>query len=250
MEPNFYTTFFYTSKGDNVMIQSTWWMMMDMDQPVVVDRLFIYGTLELDPAKPHTLQANLIMVSGLHGMLIAGWPNETMPNDVIIRLTGNHATPDFPITSSLNLGAKALGIFGLVSMHGRQHTLHWTRLAVTLNAGSTTLTMEDAAADWEVGSEIVVTTTSFESLETEKFIIRGISNDRRSLTLNNPAKYTHTAFRTTSGGRNVTMSAKVTIIMNDFCSLIMKIKSFSLAGILDNLIFTRVESKYFLSPLL
>lgn len=74
------------------MIQSTWWMMMDMDQPVIVDRLFIYGTLELDPAKPHTLQANLIMVSGLHGMLIAGWPNETMPNDVIIRLTGEVLT--------------------------------------------------------------------------------------------------------------------------------------------------------------
>lgn len=202
------------------MIQSTWWMMMDMDQPVVVDRLFIYGALELDPAKPHTLQANLIMVSGLNGMLIVGWPNETMPNDVIIRLTGNHATPDFPITSSLNLGAKALGIFGLVSMHGRQHTLHWTRLAVTLDVGSTTLIMEDAAVDWEVGNEIVVTTTSFESLQTEKFIIRGISNDRKTLTLNNPAKYTHTAFRTTAGGRTVTMSAKVCIFFDDVAVLV------------------------------
>ena len=144
--------------------------------------------------------------------MIVGWPNQTMPNDVIIRLTGNHNTPDFPVTPYWNLGAKALGIFGLVSMHGRQHTLHWTRLASTLENGATTLTMEEAATDWEVGNEIVVTTTSFESLQTEKFIIRGITAGGRTLTLNNPAKYTHTAYRTTTGGRNVTMSAKVGLL--------------------------------------
>ena len=45
-------------------------MMMDMDEPVILDRLIIYGTLELDPEKSHTLQANLIMVTGLNGKMI------------------------------------------------------------------------------------------------------------------------------------------------------------------------------------
>jgi len=120
---------------EDVFIQSTWWMILDMDTPVTVDRLFIYGTLEFEPGKTHDLKANIIMVTGLHGRLIVGWPDNPMPNNVIIRLTGNHQSVDLPVASDLNLGSKALGIFGHVMMFGKKHNVHWTRLQQNLNKG-------------------------------------------------------------------------------------------------------------------
>ena len=118
------------------MIHQNWWMVLDMDTPVKLDRLFVYGALELDPDKEHDLSANLIMVTGLGGMLIVGWPNNTMSHPVFIRLTGNHDTPDFPINQHLNLGAKALGIFGRAQFYGEANAVHWTRLAAPLAKGN------------------------------------------------------------------------------------------------------------------
>lgn len=115
---------------EDVYIKSTWWMILDMDTPVSVDRLFIYGTLELEPSKNHDLKANIIMVTGINGRLIVGWPDNPMPNNVIIQLTGNRQS-----RSELNVGSKALGIFGHVMMYGKKHNVHWTRLEHSLQKG-------------------------------------------------------------------------------------------------------------------
>ena len=85
-------------------------------------------------------------------------------------------------------------------------------MAITLEKDANTLTLEEAVPDWKNGDEIVVTTTSFESKQTEKFIITSITNGARTLGLNNLAKYKHSAYRTTTGGRDITMSAKVGLI--------------------------------------
>ena len=76
-----------------------------------------------------------------------------MPNDVIIRLLGNHDTKDLPLPRGPNLGAKALGVFGRMELFGREHKVHWTRLSETMVIGSSTVHLVDAV-DWRAGDEV------------------------------------------------------------------------------------------------
>ena len=176
--------------GDDVMILPTWWMVDDVGELPKLKRLFIYGVLELENGRDHTLRAEIILISGLHGMLIAGWPDKPMPNKVIISLLGNHDTKDMPLTNNLNLGAKALGVFGRLQLFGKRHNVHWTRLAKTINTGDNVVELVDQV-DWEEGDEILITTTTFESKQAEKFIIKSIENGRKTLELEASALHRH-----------------------------------------------------------
>lgn len=194
--------------SQDVNIGKDIWIIQDMPVPLVIDRLFIDGTLELDADISHNISANLIKINGV---LIAGWPERPMINNVIISLTGDHSTPDLPINTNLNLGAKALGVFGLLQLFGKPHSVHWTRLESTLVNGSSSISLVDAV-DWKVGDEIAITTTTYVPEQTEKFIITSISTDMKVLTLDRPATYIHSASRITVGNYHATMSAKVALL--------------------------------------
>ena len=140
------------------MIQPDWSMVVDTDVPKL-NRLYIYGSLELQIGRDHVISANLILITGQNGMLRVGYPNRTMPNDVIIRLLGNHDTPDLPLPRGPNLGAKALGVFGKLELFGRKHRVHWTRLSATMEIGSSIIQLVDAV-DWRVGDEVTLSKTN------------------------------------------------------------------------------------------
>ena len=76
-----------------------------------------------------------------------------MPNNVIIRLLGDHDTKDLPLPRGPNLGSKALGVFGRLELWGRQHSVHWTRLSVTMEIGSSVVQLVDSV-DWMVGDQV------------------------------------------------------------------------------------------------
>ena len=78
-----------------------------------------------------------------------------MPNDVIIRLLGDHNTKDLPLPNGPNLGAKALGVFGRLDLFGRPHLVHWTKLNATMEIGSSTIHLVDSV-DWKVGDQVFV----------------------------------------------------------------------------------------------
>ena len=198
--------------GNNVMIMPKWWMVFDMEQTVTLDRLYVYGVLEFgNQTFDQVLKANIILISGLSGQLIVGFPDSPVLSNVVISLTGNHDTKDLPLDKSLNLGAKALGVFGLLRMYGKPHDIHWTRLNQTINVGGTQISVEDAV-DWETGDEIVITTSSFRPEEAEKFTITEILENGKTLKLNRPAKFMHTAYNKQINGYHVKMSAKVGLI--------------------------------------
>ena len=73
-----------------------------------MNKLFIYGTLEIDDSKDMVINATYILIQG--GRLIAGF-NETRPftHDLRILLNGHHFTQDIPLPNGPNLGSKALG---------------------------------------------------------------------------------------------------------------------------------------------
>ena len=197
--------------GDDVMILPTWWMVDDVGELPKLKRLFIYGVLELENGRDHTLRAEIILISGLHGILIAGWPDKPMPNKVIISLLGNHDTKDMPLTNNLNLGAKALGVFGRLQLFGKRHNVHWTRLAKTINNGDNVVELVDQV-DWEEGDEILITTTTFESKQAEKFIIKSIENGGKTLELEASALHRHIGVEYSISRFHFRLGAKIALL--------------------------------------
>ena len=198
--------------GNDVIIMSEWWMVFDMEETVTLDRLYVYGVLEFgNQTFDQVLKANIILISGLSGQLIVGFPDAPVLSNVLISLTGNHDSKDMPLNEDLNLGSKALGVFGLLRMYGRRHNVHWTRLNQTVAAGGTQISVEETV-DWETGDEIVITTSSFRPEEAEKFTITEILDDGKTLKLNKPAQFMHTAFNKEINKYQVKMSAKVGLL--------------------------------------
>ena len=197
--------------GDDVMILPTWWMVDDVGELPKLKRLFIYGVLELENGRDHTLRAEIVLISGLHGMLIAGWPDKPMPNNVIISLFGNHGTKDMPLTRNLNLGAKALGVFGRLQLFGKRHNVHWTRLSKTINVGDNVVELVDQV-DWEKGDEILITTTTFESKQAEKFIIKSIENGGKTLELEASALHRHIGVEYSISRFHFRLGAKIALL--------------------------------------
>ncbi|KAG9339164.1 hypothetical protein JZ751_024022 [Albula glossodonta] len=187
-------------EGDDVIIPPGVWLVMDVNVPSLRN-ITVLGILEIldtmndtsmtrsiPQYRKITLSAIYISIQG--GKLIAGWPDDPFKGELQIILRGNHLTPDWPLPSGPNQGSKVLGVFGDLDLYGMPHTIYHTKLASTASAGSSTLSLQEAV-DWQVGDEVVISTTSYDLWETETRRIAAISVDGRTLTLNRSLSYTH-----------------------------------------------------------
>ncbi|XP_072925977.1 LOW QUALITY PROTEIN: PKHD1 like 1, tandem duplicate 1 [Hemitrygon akajei] len=185
-------------EGDSVVIAQGVWLLVDIKIPSLF-KLTIYGILEVQdenatsdhnssPYMSIVLNATYISVQG--GRLIAGTPEKPFRGELLIVLRGDHLTPDWPLPNGPNQGAKVLGVFGGLDLHGIPHQHYRTKLGKTAQAGSLNLTLA-AAVDWQEGDEILVTSTSYDSQQTESRSIRSISHDRMSLLLDRPLSFMH-----------------------------------------------------------
>ena len=118
-------------------------MVMD-ENPPPLSRMYIYGVLEIDDQMDMTLSAEIIMIQGDLAQLVAGYADEPYQHNFELVLRGNHYTPDQPLPNGPNLGAKALGVFGKLQLHGLDVGTTWTRLAETAPAGSNTIVLADS----------------------------------------------------------------------------------------------------------
>lgn len=115
-----------------------------------------------------------------------------------------------PVTNDLNLGSKALGVFGNLRLFG-QPNVAWTSLDATLAVGSDVLVVADDV-EWKAGDEIMVTTSSYEPRETEKFIIKSVASDKRTITMETTAMYAHRSYAVDAQGKKVILAAKVGLL--------------------------------------
>ncbi|XP_072025340.1 fibrocystin-L-like [Amphiura filiformis] len=173
------------SDGADVTIKAGVWMVADTDLPKM-GKLFIYGTLELDPTRDFVLDAVQILIQGGH--FIAGWKDQPFTRNGKIILRGRHSTPEIVLPSGPVLGSKALGVFGGLDLHGISRTVYWTHLASTIFPGDNTITVVKDT-DWKVGDEIVIATTSYDPWHTETFAIAAVNG--RTFTLNATVQYKH-----------------------------------------------------------
>ena len=74
-------------------------------------------------------------------------------------------------------------------MHGRQR-VPWSKLAVTVPAGNTTMVVRDDT-DWAQGDKIFVSSTDLQMLHAEEKFIKHVSSDGRTIELDKPLIYEH-----------------------------------------------------------
>ncbi|XP_073925166.1 fibrocystin-L isoform X4 [Castor canadensis] len=206
--------------GASVVIPEGMWIVADMDMPPM-ERLIIWGVLELeDKSKVGTagpsygrivLNATYISVQG--GRLIGGWEDNPFKGELYIILRGNHSTPEWALPEGPNQGAKVLGVFGELDLHGLPRSIYKTKLSETAEAGSKVLSLMDAV-DWQEGEEIVITTTSYDFHQIEIRSIVKILHGHKILILNDSLSFTHLAERHYVPGTNqsYTLAADVGIL--------------------------------------
>ncbi|XP_078542272.1 fibrocystin-L-like [Lissotriton helveticus] len=184
------------TNGSDVVIPAGKWVIADIQTPTL-EKLTIYGVLELinltEPSsgyKTVVLTATYISIQG--GRLIGGWENDPFQGELHIVLKGRHSTPETLLPSGPIQGAKVLGVFGVLDLHGIPRSVYKTKLLETALAGSINISLVDAV-DWKVGEDIVITTTSYDAWQTETRSIVDVSADRRILTLNESLSFGHIA---------------------------------------------------------
>uniref|UniRef100_A0A8D3DR72 PKHD1 like 1, tandem duplicate 2 n=1 Tax=Scophthalmus maximus TaxID=52904 RepID=A0A8D3DR72_SCOMX len=160
-----------------------------------------------------TVVIDAVYISIQGGRLIAGRDDEPFRGELHIKLRGNHRTPDWPLPNGPNQGSKVLGVFGTLELYGQPHNVYHTKLAATAAAGSNTLTLAQSV-DWQVGGEVLISTTSYSAWETEKREISAVSTDGRVLTLNQPLTHTHIGETHSVSGtsRSYTLAADVGLL--------------------------------------
>ncbi|OCT77099.1 hypothetical protein XELAEV_18032294mg, partial [Xenopus laevis] len=209
-------------EGSNVVIPAGKWVIADVDIPSL-EKLVIYGVLEIQNLtsnsstnsssayKTTILSATYISIQG--GRLIAGKEDDPFQGELHIILKGNHLTPEMPLPDGPNQGSKVLGVFGQLDLHGMPRSVYRTKLATTAAKGSLNITLVHAV-DWEAGEEIVITTTSYDTWQTETRQIVTVSPDMRTISLNASLQYTHIAesYSVANTSWNYTMAADVALL--------------------------------------
>ncbi|XP_078395885.1 PKHD1 like 1, tandem duplicate 1 [Cetorhinus maximus] len=211
----------FPAEGDSVVIPKGVWLVVDTPIPPLYN-LTIFGTLEIRDDismlvnrsasyKSIVLNATYISIQG--GRLIAGTPEKPFRGELQIVLRGDHLTPDWPLQNGPNQGSKVLGVFGELDLHGIPHLIYKTKLGLTAQARSINITLAEAV-DWQEGDRILVSTTSYNHLETETRTISSISFDRRTLVLNEPLLYTHIAetHEVKGRGQSYTLAADIGLL--------------------------------------
>jgi hypothetical protein len=189
------------------------WMVLDENPPPMV-RLMIYGVLEIADEMDMTLSAEIIMIQGDTAQMVAGTADAPYQHNFDLILMGNHETPDQPLPNGPNLGAKALGVFGKLQLHGKDVGRTWTRLAQDAMAGDNTIVLSESVDPtyWTAGAEIIIAPTGFEPMEKEKMTIASI--DGNTITLNDTLQFTHlgTEYSLEDGSRSWNISAEVGLL--------------------------------------
>lgn len=194
-------------EGDFVVIEVGQTVVLDTFTPIL-SYLLIRGELIFDReaiddhVELHT--QGVLITSG--GRLEIGTEDDPFLSKTTVVLYGHILSTEIPI-----YGAKSLGLrSGVIDIHGRPLNKTWTWLSQTALAGDTTLHLKDYV-DWEVGGEVVVSSTSFSQRENEvsKIVVMTQGESGSILTLEAPLVYEHISVRQVIDGRVIDTCAEV-----------------------------------------
>jgi hypothetical protein len=129
--------------------------------------------------------------------------------EIILTNTGpiNIALPSgFP-----QVRPREINVLGGLDLHGLSHSVVWTRLARTAQSRDSVLILRDAI-DWNVGDEIVITTTDTNIAHTERHRIASVLNRTAIQTVTSLAHTHRVIKRVLANGREVDVAAAVGLL--------------------------------------
>jgi cell migration-inducing and hyaluronan-binding protein len=165
--------------GDKVTIDAGKEVILDVSPPPLTG-LTIMGKLRFADDKDLELTTEWVM---LHGELEIGTEAVPHTHKATITLTDN-------VRGEAMMGMGDRGIMlsgGTLNLHGDRSN-SWTKLARTVDAGSNSIEVLNAA-QWRVGDQIVLASTDFDSRQSERRNITAISGN--VITLDKPLEYMH-----------------------------------------------------------
>ena len=199
-------------EGQDVFINCSWYVLLDTEIPRL-GRLTLCGVLEVMDGMDHTIEADIILITG--GRLVAGYPDTPLTTSkVTFILHGDRSSPEVSFDIGPILGSKAIGAFGELILTSKPRLPTWTTLGATVEAGGTEIVLSESV-EWEVGDEIVITSTSFEGAESETAVISTVSNSGTTLTLSSPLQFQHVHVTETVGSHTYTLAAEVGLLTRD-----------------------------------
>ncbi|CAL4062249.1 unnamed protein product, partial [Meganyctiphanes norvegica] len=181
----------------------------------------VYGILEFEDTMDHTFDATIIYVKGditSNGQVIAGSEVSPFNHNLRIILRGdldhnNQDNTPMPPLAEISLGWKAMGVFGLLSLHGKDVGKTWVKLGSSATAGSNQISLAEAVTNTWLNKEVMITATGKESEETEVHTVTAVSTDGLTLTLDSALEFNHLCeTHSLTGGTTYTMAGEVGLL--------------------------------------
>ncbi|CAF1377186.1 unnamed protein product, partial [Adineta steineri] len=173
--------------GTDIYIPSDIWLVVDYPLPTILS-LRIDGVLEFEQGMNNILNVNSILING--GQLIVGWPNDPLTSNVDIVIQGDASVNVLLPNDGGSIGPKVIGVLGGLDLHGLPRNVSWTRLGATALSNQNTIVLSEPV-DWNVGDEIILTTTDNSLSHTERHTIETISSNQLVITTVLALNYTH-----------------------------------------------------------
>jgi hypothetical protein len=178
--------------------------------PTILGDLVIHGKLEFKRGNDLVLSCMTILV---WGDLEVGTQDKPFLSSARITLRGTRLSPTLVADNEYYLGSKIMAVFGSISMVGKPRLRAWTRLAVTADAGSTNLLL-DEPVDWSEGDELVISATEFNRTHTETVKVApffGVG----TIKLDAPLQYLHFGGTIKAGNQSIKLGAAVGLLTHN-----------------------------------
>ncbi|XP_066939677.1 fibrocystin-L-like [Macrobrachium rosenbergii] len=209
------SVFYLPTVGESITVPAGMRLIVDTVTPPL-GRVYVYGTLEFEDSMNHRFECTIMYIKG--GRVIAGETESAPFNytlNIILRGTTNPSDPDneeFLMPYGIpTLGWKAIGVFGLLSLHGQGPAHSWIKLGSTASAGDNQITLSQAPDLQWLNKEVMITTTGKEADETEVRTVAAISG--KTITLDSPLEHEHLGVTHEVGdGTSYTLSAEVGLL--------------------------------------
>ena len=143
-----------------------------------------------------------------NSVLEIGTERHPYQNKLTITMHGKKYDPAMPI-----FGKKSIGVsYGVLDIHGKPK-MSWTDLDTTVQPGDNELTVVEVV-DWEIGDELMITSTDYDMNHAEFMRITDITSDgkKSTVTLDRAFRHKHYAGSENYGDDTLTMRAEVCLM--------------------------------------
>lgn len=196
-------------KDEFVVIEAGKTVMIDGTTEDMKMLLVKGGTIIFDETQPCHLRAqNILITDG--GIIQAGTKEEPYTGDLTIEMNGHLRSLELPVYGTKTLGVRD----GTLELHGVPKVPTWTLLEETVQANSDTIVVQNPV-NWVAGDRLVIATTSHlnSQNENEEVVIKSVSNDGRTITLETGVEFSHLGHtETLENGAVLEMRAEVGIL--------------------------------------